>query len=92
MLEEDSNLRNPLIRSRGANHFAIISVQQLPLEVFSREHRERILTSWVPLVDDLISIVDALGPMVLALKTKLAHRSAFYEASHLSHLARNANI
>jgi hypothetical protein len=86
MLNKDSNLENPLIRSHGANHFAITSLQQIPLELFSKEHRERILSSWVPLADNPISKVDALDPTVLALKIKLARRSAFYEVSQTTYL------
>lgn len=81
MLNKDSNLENPLIKSHGANRFAITSLQQLPLEVFSKEHRERILTSWLPVADNPASKVTALDPAVLALRINLARRSAFYEVS-----------
>ncbi|TVY34122.1 Nucleolar pre-ribosomal-associated protein [Lachnellula occidentalis] len=79
MLDVDSNMKNPLIKSQSINNFAIRSLLNLPGELFSRENREQVLTSWLPVSGPLESKTPALEPVILALKTKLVRRSAFYE-------------
>lgn len=84
MLDVDSNMKNPLIKSQSINNFAIRSLLKLPGELFSRENREEVLTSWLPVSGSLESKTATLDPAILALKIKLVQRSAFYEVSHVT--------
>jgi hypothetical protein len=84
MLDVDSNMKNPLIKSQSVNSFALRTLLELPGELFSRENREQILTSWLPAPDKKESKAAALEPALLALKIKLMQRSAFYEVSRVT--------
>ena len=88
MLDVDSNMKNPLIKSQSINNFAIRSLLNLPGELFSRENREQVMTSWLPISLQLESRTAALDPTILALKTKLVQRSAFYEVGHITKIIR----
>ena len=47
-----NNEANPLVKSPTTNKLAVQSLLQLPLEVFSRKDRERIMKSWLPTAED----------------------------------------
>ena len=81
MLDVNSNMKNPLIKSQSVNTFALRTLLELPGELFSRENREQVLASWLPIPDKKESKAAALEPTLLALKIKLMPRSAFYEVS-----------
>jgi len=81
MLDVDSNMKNPLIKSQGINTFALHTLLKLPGELFSRENREQVLSSWLPVPDKKDYKAAALEPAPFALKIKLMQRSAFYEVS-----------
>lgn len=83
MLDVKSNAKNPLIDFHSVNDFAIRSLMKLDVELFSKENREHVLTSWRPLLAEDPKAA-ALEPAVLALKIKLMHRSVFYEVSNVT--------
>jgi nucleolar pre-ribosomal-associated protein 2 len=47
MLLSETNIDNPLVKSPGTNAFAVRSLMQIPLEVFSRKDRRRIRQGWL---------------------------------------------
>jgi nucleolar pre-ribosomal-associated protein 2 len=47
MLLSETNIENPLVKSPGSNTFAVRSLMQIPLEVFSRKDRKRIRQGWL---------------------------------------------
>lgn len=58
------------------NQAAIQSLTQLPLEVFTKKERERIMQSWSL---DVLTESPECYPAVLALKLKIMHRPTFYK-------------
>lgn len=89
MLADDSNICNPLIKSRSLNTFAIQSLLQLPLEIFSKRNREQVMIKWSPVSEEASAekteeskLVPA-DPAVLSLKIKIMQRPTFYEVSNL---------
>jgi len=69
--------------SQANNQMAIRSLIELPLDVFSKKERERIMKAWLPSSSqqntDLSYESTALDPQVLALKVKIMHRPSLYE-------------
>lgn len=87
LLECTSNLNNVVVASKGYNGFVVKSLLQLPVEVFSRAQRERILTSWnsysaYPTIDDNVALPSQLTPLdpaIFSLKMKIMQRPTFYK-------------
>ncbi|KAF7956452.1 hypothetical protein EAE96_003793 [Botrytis aclada] len=65
---------NPLTATLTCNYAVIESLAQLPLEVISKKHRERIMQSWST---DVLAQSPECYPAVLALKLKIMHRPTF---------------
>lgn len=89
MLSCGTHANNPLERSSACNGFAVRSLQLLPIEVFSKGHRETILKAWKPdsdgsTLDDSLNLAYQmlpLDPAVLSLKLKMMSRSMLYDVS-----------
>lgn len=47
MLHSETNIDNPLLKSAETNAFAVRSLLQVPLELFSRKDRTRIRQGWL---------------------------------------------
>ena len=78
MLSNGFQTDNPSIGLRACNILAVQSLAQLPLEVFSRKDRERIMQSWP--VDSMVESA-ACYPAVLSLKVKVMHRPSIYKVN-----------
>jgi hypothetical protein len=67
------------------NAFAISSLLELPIELFSKSQREQIMTKWafqpgmMPSMEDPHSNRAPLDPAVLSLQVKVMHKPTFYE-------------
>jgi nucleolar pre-ribosomal-associated protein 2 len=89
MLQNQTNISNPIIRSSGTNAFAVKSLLQVPVSlVQNKKTRERIFRSWLPTGDsaaddsqELSYKSTALDPAVLSLKIKFMQRPVLYEVS-----------
>ncbi|KAH6672915.1 Urb2/Npa2 family-domain-containing protein [Halenospora varia] len=85
ILCQTSNTENPLVKQKTLNVFSMKSLLKLPLEVLSKDHRERVLTIWsAPPKDkldaeDLKSIQSMCNPTLLSLKIKVMRRPTYYE-------------
>jgi nucleolar pre-ribosomal-associated protein 2 len=87
MLQNQTNISNPIIKSASTNDFAITSLLQLPISlVQNKKTRERILKSWLPTGDSATDDAQglsykstALNPAVLSLKIKFMQRPVLYE-------------
>jgi nucleolar pre-ribosomal-associated protein 2 len=47
MLLSETNIENPLVKAPNSNTFAIRSLLQIPLNIFSRKDRKRIRQCWL---------------------------------------------
>ncbi|KAH8596936.1 Urb2/Npa2 family-domain-containing protein [Bisporella sp. PMI_857] len=91
LLSNQTHRSNALVNAPANNSLAVQSLLGLPIDVFSRKQRERILKSWLP---DGLQEKDpglsydntALDPLVLSLKIKIMSRPAFYEGSKYNDL------
>ena len=85
MLSNATTDVNPLVKSSTTNAFAVQCLLQLPIEVFSRNHRERVMKQWLPNPDNVNDIQSALwAPLdnaILGLKVKIMQRSTVYEGT-----------
>lgn len=87
ILQCGTHEENPIEKSSAPNAFAIESLSILPIEVFSRNHRERILKVWVPTSEDAssesaASLVRKLNPLdtaIISLKMKMMETSSIFE-------------
>jgi nucleolar pre-ribosomal-associated protein 2 len=98
MLCSQTNKDSPLIPSPTNNDFVAQCLLQVPLEIFSRKDRERVMKIWAPSSDlpaqdasDGASLASAaISPAVLSLKTKIMQRPTVYDSmkyQDLVHLA-----
>ncbi|KAI9648313.1 hypothetical protein NHQ30_002946 [Ciborinia camelliae] len=76
LLNCQTQKENPLLATPTCNRVVIESLTQLPLEVFTKRERERIMQSW-PI--DLLAQSPECYPAILALKLKIMHRPTFYK-------------
>ncbi len=89
MLENETNLSNPLMKSSSNNAFTIKNLNDLPLDDIPKEYRERIMKSWLPpkgnsLQSQGLSFESTvLDPAVLSLKRKIMRRPKLYEVRNL---------
>ncbi|QSZ29781.1 hypothetical protein DSL72_004298 [Monilinia vaccinii-corymbosi] len=67
---------NPLLATPTCSQAVIESLMQLPLEVFSKRERERVVQGWSV---DILAHSPECYPAVLALKLKIMHRPTFYK-------------
>jgi nucleolar pre-ribosomal-associated protein 2 len=88
MLQNQTNINNPLVKSASTNAFAVHSLLKLPASVIFKKSRERIFRSWLPTGDTALDEVQglsykstALDPAVLSLKIKFMQRPVLYEVS-----------
>ena len=82
--QTNTNTKNTLLTFQASNKMAIQSLIALPLDVFSKKERERIMKAWLPSSPDQQTTDPLYGPMaldpqVLALKVKILHRPILYE-------------
>ncbi|ESZ92199.1 hypothetical protein SBOR_7408 [Sclerotinia borealis F-4128] len=75
LLNCQSQEENPLLTAPTCNQAVIESLTQLPLEVFTKKERERIMQSWS--IEVLAQSPECYSA-VLALKLKIMHRPTFY--------------
>lgn len=100
MLSSETNTDNPFTKSPTTNAFAVQCLLQLPLQVFSRNDRERVMKSWSPI--SYLSTQDAsegpslasaaIDPAVLSLKAKVMERPTVYEGMKYQDLADLADV
>ena len=91
MLQNQTNISNPIIRASGTNAFAVKSLLQVPVSlVQNKKARERIFRSWLPTGDSatddsqgLSYKSTALDPAVLSLKIMFMQRPVLYEVSKI---------
>ncbi|APA13957.1 hypothetical protein sscle_12g087270 [Sclerotinia sclerotiorum 1980 UF-70] len=76
LLDCQTQEKNPLLATPTCNPIVVESLTKLPLEVFSRRDRERIMQSWSI---DVLAKSPNCYPAVLALKLKIMHRPTFYK-------------
>jgi nucleolar pre-ribosomal-associated protein 2 len=81
MLQNQTNVNNPIIKSASTNAFAVKSLLQLPVSIVVKKQSERILGSWLPTGDTVVDEAQglsykstALDPAVLSLKIKFMQR------------------
>ncbi|PVH78171.1 hypothetical protein DL98DRAFT_590499 [Cadophora sp. DSE1049] len=85
ILDHESNLSNPLIKSPGNNAFAIRSLNDLTIDEIPKEFRVRIMSSWLPSDEGAGSGKGhsygstVLDNGVLFLKRKIMRRPKLYE-------------
>jgi nucleolar pre-ribosomal-associated protein 2 len=86
MLQNQTNISNPIIKSASTNAFAVKSLLELPVSIIPKKTRERIFKSWLPTegsaTDDAQGLSyrsTALDPAVLSLKIKFMQRPVLYE-------------
>lgn len=91
MLQNQSNINSPIIKSTSTNAFAVKSLLQLPVPLILKKNRERIFKSWLPTGDaasddaqGLSYKTTALDPSVLSLKIKFMERPVLYDVSKAS--------
>lgn len=82
MLSNMTQVDNPLIKSKACNAFAVQSLAQLPIEVFNKRDRERIMQGWS---QETMTHSPADFTSVLSLQVRMMHRPTIYKVS-----ARNA--
>ncbi|RAL60971.1 hypothetical protein DID88_010067 [Monilinia fructigena] len=76
LLNSQTQEENPLLATSACNQTVVKSLSQLPLEVFTKKERERIIQSWSI---DILAQSPECYPAVLALKLKIMHRPTFYK-------------
>ncbi|KAF4636308.1 hypothetical protein G7Y89_g1788 [Cudoniella acicularis] len=97
MLKQTSNSENPLIKSKTMNTFAVESLLKLPLEVFRKEDRERVMKLWHPSEEALegpsqeLSQV-SINPALLSLRIRMLRRPTYYEGMSFKDLVRLADV
>ena len=97
MLGCETNKDNPLIKSSTKNEFAVQCLLPLPVEIFSRRDRERIMKRWHPSLKspeesgEGLSVSTALAPAVLSLKVKIMQRPTVYDGMEYQDLANLAD-
>ncbi|KAH7409155.1 Urb2/Npa2 family-domain-containing protein [Cadophora sp. MPI-SDFR-AT-0126] len=85
LLDSESNLSNPLIKSPVNNAFAIRSVNDLTIDEIPKEYRGKIMSSWLPANEGAQSSnghsygSTVLDNGVLFLKRKVMRRPKLYE-------------
>lgn len=87
LLQCGTHEENPIEKSSAPNAFAVECLSILPIEVFSRPHRERVLKAWMPIVDDAsaegsVSIVRKLNTLdtaIISLKMKMMETASIFE-------------
>lgn len=86
MLSNQSHIGNPLCDTTETetNDTAVQSLLRLPIDVFPRAIRERVMKGWLPTTSpenpERFTIEStALNPDVLSLKIKIMNRPTFYE-------------
>ena len=78
LLSSQTNVDNPLKASQAKNRMVVQSLTTLPLDVFSKKERERIMKAWIQ-----GSSQTRPDSQVLALKVKIMHRPSLYEVRNL---------
>ena len=83
LLSSQTSTNEALVTFHASNKMAIQSLISLPLDVFSKKERERIMKAWLPSnskhVTNVLYESTALDPQLLALKVKILHRPSLYE-------------
>lgn len=86
---------NPLVKSPTTNIFAVECLLQLPIEVFSRKDRERIMNNWLPSTEnaghEIFAQQAALSDPVLSLKVKIMQRCTIHEGASYQNLVSLAD-
>lgn len=89
MLDNETNINNPLMKVSGNNQFAISCLNNMVLDDIPKEDRSRIVSSWLPPKEEsepenakeLSYASTVLDRGVLALKRKIMRRPKLYEVS-----------
>ena len=89
MLQNQTNISNPIIKGFSTNAFAVKSLLRLPVSLIqNKKTRERIFRGWLPTSDPAKDDPEgmsygstALDPAVLSLKIKFMQRPVLYEVS-----------
>jgi nucleolar pre-ribosomal-associated protein 2 len=88
MLQNQTNINNPIIKSSSTNAFAVKSLLQLPVSIVLKKTRDRIFKGWLPTGKSATDAGQglsykstALDPAVLSLKIKFMERPMLYEVS-----------
>lgn len=89
MLNSQTHVDNPLVKTSTNNAFSIKSLMNVPLDRFSKVERERIIKSWLPdpsseRLKDLTYESTVLDKGVLSLKIRIMKRPTFYEVSTIT--------
>ncbi len=102
MIERSNLDKCKLEKSNSANGYAVECLAMLPIEVFGKQHREKILKSWVHEVpgssaDDNNSLMHKmhyLNPAIVSLKMKMMEKPnmAAVKADDLSELAFDISV
>lgn len=94
MLSQTFNTENPLVKQKTLNVFSIKSLLKLPLEVLSKNDRERVLMIWSAphKLDsgDLKLTQSMCDPALLSLKVKVMRRPTYYKDMCFQDLIRIA--
>ncbi|KAK2629876.1 hypothetical protein QTJ16_000696 [Diplocarpon rosae] len=94
MINNETNLLNPLMRTPGNNKFAIRSLLELTVEEIPKEYRGRLMSCWLPRSDDsdsrnlngLSFSSTILHEDVLALKRKIMRMPKLHEGMKFQEL------
>jgi hypothetical protein len=89
LLDCGSHITNPIESSAACNGFVVMSLLRLPVEVFTRSQRERVMKAWPPTIQDSEAAIAGilsykmtnLDPAVISLKMKIMQRPTLYEVS-----------
>jgi nucleolar pre-ribosomal-associated protein 2 len=88
MLQNQTNINNPIIKLASTNAFAVKSLLQLPVSIVLKKTRDKIFKSWLPTgnsaTDDVQGLSyrsTALDPAILSLKVKFMGLPMLYEVS-----------
>jgi len=84
LLSSQTNADNPLMASQAKNRMVVQSLTTLPLDVFSKKERERIMKAWIQgssqtRLSEQSYDLTSPDSQVLALKVKIMHRPSLYE-------------
>jgi len=89
LIQNGTHHDNPIEKWTSCNGFAIECLNSLPIEVFSRNTRERIVKAWPPAAPEpslndtraLAYRMSTLDAAVISLKMKMMERPSRYEVS-----------